>query len=95
MLFLQESFSTAHSINIWRSLWGGEYLLHATKVPTIQRRYDSLKIKLDNQHLVLANVYAPNDIPQQITLSYSESNLMTGGDFNCVLTPIGRKSVMN
>ena len=42
-IFLQESFSTAHSINIWRSLWGGEYLLHATKVPTIQRRYDSFE----------------------------------------------------
>jgi len=61
-----------------------------------------LEIKLDNQNLVLANAYAPNDIPQQIkfyqdlnqTLSgFSDSNLITGGDFNCALTPKDRKSV--
>ena len=61
-----------------------------------------LEIKLDNQNLVLANVYAPNDISQQIkfyqdlnqTLSgFSECNLIIGGDFNCALTPKDRKSV--
>jgi len=62
----------------------------------------TLEIKLDNQNLVLANVYAPNDIPQQIkfyqdlnqTLSgFSDSNLIIGGDFNCALTTKDRKSV--
>ena len=61
-----------------------------------------LEIKLDNQNLVLANVYAPNDIPQQIKFHQnlnqtlrgsSDSNLIIGGDFNCALTPKDRKSV--
>ena len=42
--------------------------------------------------LVLANVYAPNDISQQIKfyqdlnqtpLRFPDSNLIIGGDFNC------------
>ena len=61
-----------------------------------------LEIKLDNQNLVLANVYSPNDIPQQIKFyqdlnqtlrGFSDSNLIIGGDFNCALTPKDRKSV--
>ena len=62
----------------------------------------NLEIKLDNQNLVLANVFAPNYIPQQIKFyqnlnqtlrGLSDSNLITGGDFNCALTPKDRKSV--
>ena len=63
-----------------------------------------LEIKLDNQNLVLANVYsgAANDIPQQIKFyqdlnqtlrGFSDGNLIIGGDFNCALTPKDRKSV--
>ena len=61
-----------------------------------------LEIKLDNQNLVLANVYAPDDIPQQIKFyqdlnqtlrRFSDRNLIIGGDFNCALTPKDRKSV--
>ena len=60
-----------------------------------------LEIKLDNQNLVLANVYAPNDISQQIKFyqdlnqtlrRFSDSNLIIGSDFNCALTPKDRKS---
>ena len=60
-----------------------------------------LEIKLGNQNLVLANVYAPNDISQQIKFyqdlnqmlrRFSDSNSIIGGDFNCVLTPKERKS---
>ena len=60
-----------------------------------------LEIKLDNQNLVLANVYAPNDIQQQIKFyqnlyqtlpGFSDRNLIIGGDFNCALTPKDRKS---
>jgi len=49
-----------------------------------------LEIKLDNQNLVLANVYAPNDISQQIKFyqdlnrtlrRFSDSKLIIGGDF--------------
>ena len=61
-----------------------------------------LEIKLDNQNLVLANVYAPNDIQQQVKFyqnlnqtlrGFSDKNLIIGGDFNCALTPKDRKSV--
>ena len=51
-----------------------------------------LEIKLDNQNLVLANVYAPNDIPQQIKFyqnlnqtlrRFSDSNLITKRQKKC------------
>lgn len=67
-----------------------------------QGRSIVLEIQLDNQHLVLANVYAPNDASQQVKFfkdlnktleDYSETNLIIGGDFNCALTPKDRKSV--
>ena len=49
-----------------------------------------LEIKLDKQNLVLANVYAPNDIQQvkfyqnlnQTLRGFSDKNLIIGGDFN-------------
>ena len=56
----------------------------------------------DYQNLVLANVYAPNDISKQIKFyqdlnqtlrRFSDSTLIIGGDFNCVLMPEDRKSV--
>ena len=61
-----------------------------------------LDTKLDNQHLVLVNIYAPNDTSQQIKFfqelnktltNYADNNLIIGGDFNCALTPKDRKSV--
>ena len=121
--FVQETFSTEQSINIWRSKWGGNIFYshgsnHSKGViilvnPRYQlemirsnkhknRRSTILEIKLDNQNLVLANIYAPNDITQQIkffqglnqTLNgYSDNNLIIGGDFNCALTPKDRKFV--
>ena len=54
-----------------------------------------LEIKLGNQNLSLADVYAPNDIPQHIKFyqdlnqtlrGFSDGNLIIGGDFNCALT---------
>ena len=121
--FLQETFSTEQSINIWRSEWGGNILYshgsnHSKGVMIlVNPRYQLevirsikykngrsiiLDIKLDNQNLVLANVYAPNDISQQIKFyqdlnqtlrGFSECNLIIGGDFNCALTPKDRKNV--
>ena len=65
-------------------------------------RFIILETKLDNQHLVLVNIYAPNDTSQQIKFfqelnktltNYADDNLIIGGDFNCALTPKDRKSV--
>ena len=120
--FLQETFSTEQSINVWRSEWGGNiFYSHGSnhskgvmilvnpryQLEVIRSTKDKngrsiiLEIKLDNQNLVLANVYAPNDITQQIKFfqelnqalnSYPDNNLIIGGDFNCALTPKDRKS---
>ena len=121
--FLQETFSTEQSINIWRLEWGGNiFYSHGSNhskgvMILVNPRYQLevmrstkdkygrsiiLKIKLDIQNLVLAIVYAPNDIPQQIKFyqdlnqtlrRFSERNLIIGGDFNCALTPKEGKSV--
>ena len=65
-------------------------------------RFIILHTKLDNQHLVLVNIYAPNNTSQQIKFfqelnktltNYADNNLITGGDFNCALMPKDRKSV--
>ena len=120
--FLQETFRTEESINIWRSEWGGNiFYSHGSNhskgvMILVNPRYQLevirsikdkngrsiiLEIKLDNQNLILANVYAPNDISEQIkfyqdlnqTLSgFSDCNLTIGGDFNCALTPKDKKN---
>ena len=65
-------------------------------------RFIILNTKLDNQHLVLVNIYAPNDTSEQIKFfqelnktltNYADNNLIIGGHFNCALTPKDRKSV--
>ena len=66
-------------------------------------RFIILDTKLENQHLVLVNIYSPNDTSQQIKFfqelnktltNYADNNLIIGGDFNCALTPKDRKSVI-
>ena len=121
--FLQESFSTKQTIDIWESEWGGKiFYSHGSnhskgvmilvnpryKLEVIKSckdkngRFIILETKLDNQHLVLVNIYAPNDTSQQIKFfqelnktltNYADNNLIIGGDFNCALTPKDRKSV--
>ena len=58
-------------------------------------RFIILDLKADDSHLILANIYAPNDSAQQITffknlqdvlLPFSGEKIIIGGDFNCPLT---------
>ena len=55
-------------------------------------RFIILKLSLDQQSIVLVNIYAPNDINQQITFfsklnpllqEFAQENIIIGGDFNC------------
>ena len=67
-------------------------------------RFLSAKITLDDCQIVLANVYAPNNINQQVLFfkevqkllsKFSQETMIIGGDFNCALSPNekgGRKS---
>ena len=59
-------------------------------------RFLSAKITLDNCQIVLANVYAPNDINQQVLFfkelqkllgKFAQEMMIIGGDFNCALSP--------
>lgn len=61
-----------------------------------------LDAKVDDQHVVLVNIYAPNVTAQQVhffqelntTLTdYEEESIVIGGDFNCALTTKDRISV--
>ena len=54
------------------------------------------KITLDDCQIVLANVYAPNDINQQVLFfkelqkllgKFAQEMMIIGGDFNCALSP--------
>ena len=66
-----------------------------------------LDTKMNGANLVLINLYAPNDISQQVQFfekvmiklsNYADKNIIIGGDFNCPLTEsdkIGGKSVEN
>ena len=58
-------------------------------------RFIILDLKADDWHLILVNIYAPNDSSQQITFfknlqdvlsPFSEENIIIGVDFNCPLT---------
>ena len=68
-------------------------------------RFIILKLSFDEQSIVLFNIYAPNDVQQQLkffsTLNqllqeFAEEKILIAGDFNCALSPkdkIGGKSV--
>jgi len=68
-------------------------------------RFIILKLSFDEQSIVLVNIYAPNDVQQQLkffsTLNqllqeFAEEKILIAGDFNCALSPkdkIGGKSV--
>ena len=62
----------------------------------INGRFLSAKITLDDCQIVLANVYAPNDINQQVLFfkevqkllgKFAQETIIIGGDFNCALSP--------
>ena len=66
-----------------------------------------LDTKINGSNLILVNVYAPNEIAQQVQFfekiknklsSYADENILIGGDFNCPLTAfdkIGGRPVEN
>lgn len=59
-------------------------------------RFLSARISLDDCQIVLANVYAPNDINQQVLFfkevqkllsKFAQEMMIIGGDFNCAFSP--------
>ena len=59
-------------------------------------RFTIAKVTIDDSHLILANIYSPNDVNQQVHFfkelqdqlqEYPHENIIIGGDFNCALTP--------
>ena len=59
-------------------------------------RFIIQKLSLDEQAIVLVNIYAPNDANQQVAFfsklnhllqEFSHDNIIIGGDFNCALSP--------
>ena len=58
-------------------------------------RFTIAKVTIDDSHLILANIYSPNDLNQQVHFfkelqdqlqEYPYENIIIGGDFNCALT---------
>ena len=57
-------------------------------------RFIILDLVVDESHIVLVNIYAPNDANQQITFlkdlqsrlaEFPQENIIVAGDFNCAL----------
>ena len=57
----------------------------------------------DLQRIVLVNIYAPNDVNQQVSFfkelqeqlqEFSEETIIIGGDFNCTLSKSIKKEVI-
>ena len=63
-------------------------------------RYVIADITLDQSHITLANIYAPNDQTQQVSFfremrkqleMCANENIVVGGDFNCALKELDKK----
>ena len=63
-------------------------------------RYLILDLLIDELHLILVNIYAPNDANQQVTFfkelenhleDFAQENIIIAGDFNCALSENDRK----
>ena len=102
------SHGTKHSKGVMILLNPKYNILRCDK---IRERQPGKKIVLDTKmndaNLVLMNLYAPNDISQQVQFfekvmnrlsNYADENIIIGGDLNCPLTEldkIGGKPVEN
>ena len=58
-------------------------------------RFLILDLLIDELHLILVNIYSPNDINQQVTFfkelenrldDFSQENIIIAGNFNCALS---------
>ena len=74
--------------------------LEVEKVVSDKQGRFILKLALDGKAIVLVNIYAPNDIVQQITFfnklskqleEFVQDTIIIGGDFNCALTSNDKK----
>ena len=63
-------------------------------------RYIILDGTFADNHIVLVNIYAPNDVNQQVSFfkelenrlqEYSGETIIIGGDFNCTLSELDKK----
>ena len=63
-------------------------------------RFLILDLLIDELHLILVNIYAPNDANQQVTFfkelenqleDFAQENIIIAGDFNCALSENGKK----
>ena len=54
-------------------------------------RYILLDLVVDESHIILLNIYPPNDINQQVTCLRSPKNIVVAGDFNCALMEMDKK----
>jgi len=63
-------------------------------------RYIILDAMVDGSHVILVNIYAPNDLNQQLALfndlqhtlqEFAQEYIIMGGDFNCALQDKGKK----
>ena len=59
-----------------------------------QGRFIILKVAFDEKNIVLVNIYAPNDVVQQVSFfqklnkqleEFAQDTIVIGGDFNCAL----------
>ena len=57
-------------------------------------RYIILDTMVDNSHVILVNIYSPNDLNQQLAFinnlqhtlqEFAQEYIIMGGDFNCTL----------
>ena len=60
-----------------------------------QGRFIILKLSLEEKVIVLVDIYAPNDVAQQVSFfkrlnqqlgEFAHNTIVIGGDFNCALT---------
>ena len=75
------------------------------EIPDKQGRFIIVKLSLEEKVIVLVNIYAPNDVAQQVSFfkrlnqqleEFAQDTIVIGGDFNCALTSNdkrGRKPV--
>ena len=65
-------------------------------IPDKQGRFIILKLSLEEKAIVLVNIYAPNDVAQQVSFfkrlyqqleEFAQDTIVISGDFNCALTP--------
>ena len=98
--FIFFSHGTSHSKGVMTLVHPGVDFKIEQCISDKNGRFIILDLIVDDTHIIIANIYAPNDTNQQISFfkdlqnrltTFTQESIIIAGDFNCALSEKDKK----